>query len=65
LAQSIKQCGKQKDKRMFYIYLFHLNHGSKVEVLQEIHGKLSDFLMNFISQGMNLSFPKKVDHFFF
>jgi undecaprenyl pyrophosphate synthase len=38
LTQSVEQRGKQKNKDMFYLYLF-LNHGSKVEVLQEIQGK--------------------------
>jgi hypothetical protein len=38
LTQSVEQCGKQKNKNMFYIYLF-LNHGSKVDFLQEILGK--------------------------
>lgn len=38
LTQSVEQRGKQENKDMFYIYLF-LNHGSKVEVLQEIQGK--------------------------
>jgi hypothetical protein len=36
LAQSIEQCGKQENKGMFYIYFF-LNHGSKVDFLQETH----------------------------
>jgi hypothetical protein len=39
LTQSVKQSGKQKNKGVFYIYLFILNHGSKVEVLQKIQGK--------------------------
>jgi hypothetical protein len=36
LTQSIKQCGKQENKGVFYIYLF-LNHGSKVDFSEETH----------------------------
>jgi hypothetical protein len=38
LTQSIEQCGKQKNEDMFYIYLF-LNHGSKVDFLQDFSDK--------------------------
>jgi hypothetical protein len=38
LTQSIEQCSKQENESMFYIYFF-LNHGSKVDFLQEIQDK--------------------------
>jgi hypothetical protein len=47
LTQNVEQCGKQKYEDVFYINLF-LNHGSKVDFLQEIYVKSPDFLMNFI-----------------
>ena len=48
LAQSINQCGGEKNEQISYTYFFKLDHISKIKFSFEVYDKSLIFLMNFI-----------------